>query len=336
MKIERFDRLALAHTPTPLEPMARLSEALKGPRLWVKRDDCTGLATGGNKIRKLEYLLAEAVRRGADTVLTPGAVQSNHVRQTAAAAARLGLHCHLLLEEDEQHHEHDYAHSGNVLIDRLCRARLHLYPEGADMDEAMEVLEKELEAAGKRTYAIPVGGSNARGALGYARCAKELWEQCKTEGFEPDLVVHASGSGGTQAGLIAGFAALGVDVPVLGVCVSRSGVEQKKKVLPLLKATLELLDVETPVPPERVRTNGNYVGKGFGSPTPEMVEAVQMVARLEGLLLDPEYTGKGMAGLIDLVRRGSLPAAGNVVFVHTGGAVTLFAYCALFDDVANA
>ncbi len=333
MQLEGIDRVELSHTPTPLEPMTRLSEALGGPRLWIKRDDCTGLASGGNKTRKLEYLLAEALELGADTVLTAGAVQSNHARQTAAAAARLGLDCQLLLEEAGAAGDADYAHSGNVLIDRLCRARVHLLPKDTDMEAALDTLANELRAEGKRPYAVPVGGSNARGALGYVRCAKELWEQSQNLGVDMDLVLHATGSAGTQAGLVAGFAGLGVEIPVLGVCVSRSATEQEDKVLTLARETLELLEVKAPLSRGRVRANGDYVGEGYGIPTAEMVAAVKLTARLEGILLDPVYTGKAMAGLIDLVQKSSFRETQNVVFLHTGGAVGLFAYRSSFDSI---
>ncbi|HSS63741.1 MAG TPA: D-cysteine desulfhydrase [Gammaproteobacteria bacterium] len=333
MRFDRFHRIPLAHIPTPLEPMPRMTEALSGPRFWIKRDDCTGLAGGGNKTRKLEYLLAEALELGAGSVLTPGAIQSNHARQTAAAAAKLGLECHLLLEEEVPRGDSDYARSGNILIDRLCRARIHLFPKDSDMETALDALEGEMRADGKRPYAIPVGGSSPRGSLGYVRCAKELLEQSRSLGVEVDLVVLASGSAGTQAGLLAGFAGLGVDIPVLGVCVSRSAPEQEDKVLALARKTLELLEVNAPFSPERVRANGDYVGEGYGVPTAEMIEAVTLTARMEGILLDPVYTGKAMAGLIDLARTGSLTDKRNVVFLHTGGAVGLFAYCSSFDAV---
>ncbi len=331
VRLERFRRVPLAHIPTPLEPLSRMSEALGGPRLWIKRDDCTGLASGGNKTRKLEYLLAEALELGADTVLTPGAVQSNHVRQTAAAAARLGLECHVLLEDEVRRDDAEYARSGNLLIDRLCGAHIHDYARGTDMQRALETLVDELRAAGRRPYAIPVGGSSAVGALGYVRCAKELLEQSETLGFDLDLVVHASGSAGTQAGLLAGFSAFGAEIPVLGICVSRSAGEQEEKVAGLLAETLDILETPAQFPREFVRANGDYVGEGYGIPTAEMISAVTLGARLEGLLLDPVYTGKAMAGLIDLVRNGSLGSAKNVVFLHTGGAVTLFAYRSLFE-----
>ena len=313
--------------------MPRMSEALAGPRLWVKRDDCTGLAGGGNKTRKLEYLLAEALDAGADCVLTTGALQSNHARQTAAAAAKLGLECHLMLEEEVNRTDADYRGSGNLLIDRLCRAHLHRYPGNSDMPLALETLAEKLRAEGRRPCVIPVGGSSARGALGYARCAQELLQQSRMLGIDLDLVVHASGSAGTQAGLIAGFAALGAEVPVLGICVSRPAAEQEEKVMGLVAETLHLLEVSAPFPRQRVRANGDYVGEGYGIPTPGMIDAVKLAARLEGLLLDPVYTGKAMAGLIDLVRKDALDKTKNVVFLHTGGAAALFAYRSTFEGV---
>ncbi len=311
--------------------MPRLSEALAGPRLWIKRDDCTGLAGGGNKTRKLEYLLAEALDAGADCVLTTGAIQSNHARQTAAAAAKLGLECHLLLEEEVNRTDADYGGSGNLLIDRLCRAHLHCFRRDTDMPLALETLANKLRAQGRRPYAIPVGGSSARGALGYVRCAQELLQQSRTLAIDVDLVVHASGSAGTQAGLLAGFAALGADIPVLGICVSRPAAEQEEKVMGLVAESLSLLEVSAPFPRRRVRANGDYVGEGYGIPTAGMIEAVRLGARLEGLLLDPVYTGKAMAGLIDLVQKGALDKASNVVFLHTGGAAALFAYRSTFE-----
>lgn len=332
LKLERFRRVPLAHVPTPLESMPRMSDALGGPRIWIKRDDCTGLASGGNKTRKLEYLLGQALEQGAGSVLTPGAVQSNHARQTAAAAAKLGLECHLLLEQEVQGMDPEYAGSGNVLVDRLCRAHLHLMPKGADMEAALAALETELRARGKRPFAIPVGGSSPRGSLGYARCAEELLEQSRSLGVEMDLLVVASGSAGTQAGLLAGFAALGVTTPVLGVCVSRSAEEQEEKVLALARETLDLLDAEATIAPRQVRANGDYVGEGYGLPTDAMTAAVKITARLEGILLDPVYTGKAMAGLIDLVEKGRLKNKRDVVFLHTGGSLGLFAYPSTFES----
>jgi L-cysteate sulfo-lyase len=329
--IDRFPRLRLAHLPTPLESMPALSRALGGPDLWIKRDDCTGLATGGNKTRKLEFLMAEAIEARADTVLTPGAVQSNHARQTAAAAAKLGMHCEILLEEARADGDEDYAGSGNILIDRVCNARIRRYPKDTDLVAEMAALAKSLREAGKRPYVIPAGGSNAVGALGYANCAAELLSQSRASGRDIDLVIHASGSAGTQAGLIAGFHALEANVPVLGICVGRAADAQEEMVRSLAEETLALLGTTAALPRERVQANGDYVGEGYGIPTAGMVEAVELVARSEGILLDPVYSGKAMAGLIDLLRTDRLEHYRNVVFLHTGGTVALFAYRSTFD-----
>jgi L-cysteate sulfo-lyase len=294
MKLSRFPRIRITHAPTPLEPMPRLTELLSGPNLWVKRDDCTGLASGGNKTRKLEYLMAEALAQKADVVLTQGATQSNHARQTAAIAAKLGMDCEILLEDRTQISAADYRESGNVLLDRLLGASLHHFPGGTDMEAALAARAEELRAQGRRPYAIPGGGSNPVGALGYVTCALELVEQANSLGLDIDCLVHATGSAGTQAGLVAGLAGCRSLIPVLAR--------------------------------ERVVANCDYVGAGYGLPTDGMLEALKIAARTEGLLLDPVYSGKGMAGLIDLIRKGHFRKGQNVVFVHTGGAVGLFGY----------
>ncbi len=326
MKLARFPRLRIAHAPTPLEPMKRLTELLGGPSLWIKRDDCTGLATGGNKTRKLEYLMADALAQGADTVITQGATQSNHARQTAAIAAKLGLACHLILEDRTGYRHEDYRHSGNVFLDRLYGAQLSEVPAGTDMDTAMATLADPLRAEGRRPYVIPGGGSNAIGALGYVTCALELVAQASDMGLAIDRLVTATGSAGTQAGLVAGLEGARAGIPVLGVSVRAPRAAQEDKVFQLAAQTAELLGVAGAVGREAVQANGDYVGEGYGVPTPGMIEAVTLLARTEGILLDPVYTGKAMAGLIDLVRRGELRRGQNVVFLHTGGAVGLFGY----------
>jgi len=326
MKLARFPRVRLTHAPTPLEPMPNLSRLLGGPNLWIKRDDCTGLATGGNKTRKLEYLMGEALERSADVVITQGATQSNHVRQTAAAAARLGMACEILLEDRTGFTHDDYQRSGNVLLDRLLGAPLTHFAAGTDMDAAMERRAEELRGEGKRPYVIPGGGSNPVGALGYVTCALELAEQANAIGLDIDLLVHATGSSGTQAGLLAGLEGARADIPVLGIGVRAPRQVQEDKVFALAQRTAELLGVGGAVARERVVANCDYVGAGYGVPTPGMIEALELVARTEGILLDPVYSGKGMAGLIDLVRKGELTEHENIVFLHTGGAVGLFGY----------
>jgi len=331
MHLARFPRLFFAHLPTPLEPLDRLSDALGGPRIWIKRDDCTGLGTGGNKTRKLEFLMGEAAAQGADTIITQGAQQTNHGRQTAAIAAKLGLRCIILLEQRVQSNDADYLRNGNVLLDRLYGAELREMAAGGDMNAAMEPVAEEARRAGGRPYCIPGGGSNTVGALGYANCALELTHQANESGLRIDHVVHATGSAGTQAGLVCGFAALTSHIPVLGIGVRAPKARQEENVHKLAEATAEKLGVKGGIAREAVIANCDYVGEGYGIPTPGMVEAVKLFARTESILLDPVYSGKGADGLIDLARKGHFAKGSNVVFLHTGGATGLFAYRQTFE-----
>ena len=326
MDLSLFPRIRLGHFPTPLEPMANLTTALGGPRLWVKRDDCTGLSTGGNKTRKLEYLMAEAVAARADVVITQGATQSNHARQTAAAAAKLGMKCHILLENRTGSTDPDYTDNGNVLLDRLHGATVERRPGGADMQREMEQVAEKLRADGLRPYVIPGGGSNPVGALGYVNAAFELVVQAASQGLKIDYLVHATGSSGTQAGLVAGLHAINSDIKLLGIGVRAPREKQETMVHDLACRTAEHMGLRGGVPREAVAANCDYVGPGYGLPTPGMLEAVELLARTEGLLLDPVYSGKGMAGLIDLIRKGHFQPKHNVVFLHTGGSVALFGY----------
>ena len=326
MLFSRYPRVRLAHLPTPLEPLERLSARLGGPRLLVKRDDCTGLATGGNKTRKLELLVGEALEQGADTLITVGAVQSNHVRQTAAAAARFGLHCEVLLERRVGGRPDTYEQTGNVQIDRLCGARIHFRDGGADMSVEAERLAGELAAQGRRPYVIPGGGSNPVGALGYAMAALEIVGQLAERGIVVDRIVHATGSTGTQAGLLAGLHAMNVRIPVLGICVSRPAAQQVPLVHDLALRTADRLGAAAPVPREAVLVDDRFVGPGYGVPAPGTIEALRMAAREEGLLLDPVYSGKAMAGLVALIREGAIASGETVLFIHTGGAAALPAY----------
>ena len=321
----RYPQVPLCHRPTPIEPMARLSARLGGPQLFIKRDDCTGLATGGNKTRKLEFLVGEPLGQGADMLVTQGAVQSNHVRQTAAAACRHGLKCHALLERRVPDRASIYEETGNVMLDRLFGTTIEFRPSGLDMNaEAMAVVE-QLRAAGHRPYFIPGGGSNATGALGYAVCAQEILQQCKSDGLAFDWLVMATGSTGTQAGLVAGLHALGSDLPVMGISVRQKHERQTNAVLALTQATLTKLEA-APIDASRILVDDGYVGEGYGIPAPSTLEAIELTARMEGVLLDPVYTGKGMAGLIGLIRQGFFKPSDRVLFLHTGGATALFAY----------
>ena len=333
MKLSTFPRIRITHGPTPLEFMPRLTDALGGPNLYIKRDDCTGLGTGGNKTRKLEFLMADALAQNADTIITQGATQSNHARQTVAIAAKMGLRCEILLEDRTGSKVDEYKHSGNVFLDRLYGAHVRELPGGADMNAAMEMRAGELRVKGRRPYIIPGGGSNPIGALGYVVCALEMVDQFNHLGLDVSCVVHATGSAGTQAGLLAGLQGTRSLIPVLGIGVRAAKEAQETNVFNLAVKTAELLGVPGAVARDSVVANCDYVGGGYGIPTPGMVEAVTMLARLEGILLDPVYSGKGMAGLIDLCRKGHFKKGENVVFVHTGGAVALYAYTQAFQDL---
>jgi len=329
---DQFPRVPLCHQPTPIEPLLRLTDELGGPRLFIKRDDCTGLATGGNKARKLEFLVGEAVKQGADVLVTQGAVQSNHVRQTAAAACKHGMKCVALLERRVPNRADEYEATGNVMLDRLFGAKLEFRPAGLDMNAEAESVAKRLAAEGHRPYFIPGGGSNVIGALGYAACAQEIVRQRRADGLAFQWIVTPTGSTGTHAGLVAGLHALGVDLPVMGISVRHKRDRQIAAVHALAQATAEKLGCG-PLPPERTLVDDGYVGDGYGIPAPSTLDAIVQTARTEGIVLDPVYTGKGMAGLIGLVRQGFFKPEDNVLFLHTGGSSALFAY---EDDFAGA
>jgi L-cysteate sulfo-lyase len=330
MNLARFNPVRFAHLPTPLEPMPRLTEALTtpgrgGPELWVKRDDCTGLAGGGNKTRKLEYLLGDALANDADTLVTQGAVQSNHVRQTAAAAAKFGLACEIILEHRTGSNAQDYNHNGNVLLDELLGAKLRTVAAGTDMNQALAEVAAEVAERGGRPYVIPGGGSNIIGALGYVECALELVAQANEAGIEIDRIVTATGSAGTHGGLVAGLAVMGADIPVLGIGVRAPKDVQEANVFKLAQDTAELLGHCDRVTRDMVVADCDFVGKGYGLVDEAVIEGLKLVARTEGLLLDPVYTGKAMKGLIALSQLGKFDGE-TVVFLHTGGAQGLFGY----------
>ena len=331
MDLTKFPRLRLGHLPTPLEPMPRLSALLGGPQLWIKRDDCTGLSSGGNKTRKLEFLMAEAMDQKADVVLTQGATQSNHARQTAAAAARLGLGCEILLEDRTGFKDESYRLNGNVLLDRLHGANVAVRPSGTDMNAALFELAEILKAQGRKPYVIPGGGSNEVGALGYVNAALEISSQCIEQGLTADHLVMATGSAGTQAGLVAGFKLSRSSIPVLGIGVRTPKAQQEANVFQLAARTAEFLGHPGVIEPEDVVANCDYVGAGYGLPTEGMVEALKLMAEYEGIVLDPVYSGKGMAGLIDLIRKGKFKKSENIIFLHTGGAAGLFGYPGIFE-----
>ncbi|KUL94187.1 hypothetical protein DK26_18545 [Bosea sp. WAO] len=326
-------RVELATLPTPLEQLTRLSRELRrhgpAPAIWIKRDDCTGFAGGGNKARKLEYLVAEALQQGADVLVTMGALQSNHARQTAAAAARHGLGCVLLLADAVADRSEAYHTNGNQLLDRIFGAQIRFLAAGEDgMAVAAETMSA-LAAQGRKPYFIPVGGSNALGSLAYREALLELAVQAREKGLGLDHLIVATGSGGTHAGILAGVEDAGLSCRVHGISVSRSAEEASGIVSVLVREIFELEGRQRGVK-AGLEIDDSHIGTGYGQPTTTMVEAVELVARTEGILLDPVYTGKAMAGLLALIRSGAIAPTESVVFWHTGGAPGLFAYPEVF------
>ena len=328
--IDRKRRVSLVHAPTPLAPLKGLTKLLGGPEIWIKRDDCTGLALGGNKSRKLEFLLAEARGLGADTVVTVGANQSNHVRMTAAAARVVGMESVSLLFPSE-----DRSVQGNLLLDRILGTEIVTLPF-AFQDSSLEKIDKEVDrttsrliAAGRKPYSIPAGGATPLGVLGYFRATEELAAQARREGCQIDAVVVPFGTGGTFAGILLGIDALRLDWQLYGISVAPEGAWEQCGVAPykqLAKDAAALLGLDFRLARERSRILYTWVGPAYGALTAECTDAILSLARSDGILLDPVYTGKAMAGLIGLVRTGRLVRGQTVVFLHTGGAPALFAH----------
>ncbi len=335
MDLARHPRCFLAHLPTPLERLDRLTAKLNGPEIWIKRDDCTGLSTGGNKTRKLEFLMAEAELAKAEMVITQGATQSNHARQTAAFAAKLGMRCHILLEDRRGSSDPNYNHNGNVLLDHLHGATTEMCEGGLDMNAELAKVAKRLGADGVKVYVIPGGGSNTTGALGYVNAALEMVHQFNERGLVVDHIVHATGSAGTQAGLITGLKAMNTRIPLLGIGVRAPKAVQEENVFKLAAATATKLGCADIVTRDDVVANCDYVGDGYGVPTESGLEAIRLFAELESILLDPVYSAKGAAGLIDMIRKGMFQEGERVVFLHTGGSAALFGYDAAFDFQAR-
>ena len=326
--LDLLPRTSLAHTPTPIERLNNLSGALGGGTLYVKRDDCTGLAMGGNKARQLEYYFGEALQQNADTVLITGAVQSNFVRMAAAGAAKLDLDCHIQLEERVGDTGADYRQSGNVLLDRLLGATIHTYPEGEDengADANLNRIADQLRAKGRRPYIIPLApGHPPLGALGYVRAASELVGQLKDLEDEIDDIFVASGSGSTHAGLLFGLRSLNWLKPVIGVCVRRDRTSQHHRISHRCEEIAALLKSDNPVKPEDIKITDETFEPGYGKLNDQTLEAIDLCARREGLLLDPVYTGKSMAACLNHVR--NQDESLSTLFIHTGGTPGLFGY----------
>lgn len=326
MNLSQFPRRRYTEGQTPLEFLPRFTEALGGPNVYIKRDDLLGLTSGGNKTRKLEFLVADALSRNADTLITCGAVQSNHCRLTLAAAVKEGLRCRLVLEERVPGSYKPEASGNNFLFRLLGVEKITVVPGGSDLSGAMQQVAQDLAKEGRKGYIIPGGGSNAIGATGYVACAQEIQDQIFEKNIRIDRILVASGSAGTHAGLVTGICGCNMNIPVVGVGVSRDPGDQEPIVFNLARETAERVGVKQEIPREAVVTFGDYWRPKYSVPNKKMVEAVNMTARTEGILLDPVYTGKAMAGLIGLSRSGYFKKGENVLFVHTGGSPGLYAY----------
>ncbi len=319
MLTEGCPRTPIAYLPTPIEPMPRLTAKLGGTQLWIKRDDQTGLATGGNKTRKLEFLVADALAKEADTLITCGSAQSNHARQTAAAAAKFGLACTLVLRGEEPPEDR-----GNLLLDRLLGADVVWAGDRPVMEQAEETVDR-LRVRGKQPYVIPVGGSNQIGALGYVAALEELLTQCTESGLHFDHIVFATSGGGTQAGMVVAAKARGYVGQILGISIDGPAEALQGNLAELSTATAKHLGLELSFTPEDFVVEDSYIGERYGIIGDLERDAIYTLARTEGILLDPVYTGPAFGGLLDLIRGGAFAPDDQVLFWHTGGTAGLFA-----------
>ena len=333
MTIEQFPRAKLSFWPTPIEHLGRLTRCLGGPDIFVKRDDVGSLAMAGNKLRKLEFLLGDALQSGCRTIVTSGALQSNHARLTAAVCAKLGLECHLVLKDEVPDRPPRYHESGNRFLDELLGAKLEIVRRSDSLSDAVTARSEAMTRQGRKPYVIALGGSTGIGSLGYVACADEIARQQQELGQQFSYIFLASGSGGTHAGLVVGARSAGLRADLVGVTVSRSVAEQLPIVLGLVQQTTSLLAVPAMDLEHAVRLDDSTYMPGYGLPNAATCEAVRLCAETEGLLLDPVYTGKAMAALISRIRSGGFKASDRILFVHTGGAPALFAYEEIFRHV---
>ena len=321
--LEKFERIKLGHFPTPIEHLKNVSQHLDGPNIFIKRDDCTGLATGGNKTRKLEFLIPDAIKNKAELIVTVGAIQSNHARQTAAACSLKGLKCLIILEQRLKDPPDAYMNSGNVFLNKLLGAEIMLCPKDQDILEYSTKVVEDIKSKGTNVYFIPGGGSNSIGALGYVECFNEILKENNKYNFTH--IVHATGSSGTQAGLLAGKKYFQSQLQIIGISVRHEKKIQEEKVYNEAKKTCEKLKCDV-LDRSEVVAYDDYVGSGYGEPTDGMIEATNLLAKKEAILLDPVYSGKGFAGLIGLINQKKFTKKDNILFIHTGGAVSLSAY----------
>lgn len=331
MNLAKFPRRGYLQHPTPLEPLKNFSKALGGNvNIWMKRDDLLPGCAGGNKTRKLDFSFADAIEKGADTVITCGAVQSNHCRLTLSWAVKESMDCHLVLEERVKGSYHSDASGNNFLFQVLGAKSITVVPGGSDMMKEMQKVADNVSSLGRKPYIIPGGASNAIGATGYVACAQELMQQLLWMSLNIDHIVVPSGSAGTHAGMVTGLQGSNAHIPVTGINVSRPKDVQEEIVYKLAVDTAERLGISQGVARDAVNCFDDYVGPGYSLPTEGMVEAVKLLASTEAILLDPVYSGKTMAGCIDLVRKGYFEGCKNILFLHTGGSPALYAYLETF------
>ena len=336
MQLSKYPRVKLIHSPTPLEYLENLTQHLNGPDIYIKRDDCTGLAFGGNKSRKLEFLIGDALKNKADVIITAGAVQSNHCRQTAAAATKFGMECIIVAKPSWSK-----EYNGNLFLDELLGAKLVLLEEDNEaldqggklsMEKTIENLMADLKTKGKNPYYIPVGGSNSIGSLGYISMTMELIAQANEMGIEIGSMVAASGSGGTQTGMILGADVEKSGIQTVGMAISSDATIVIPKLKDLCNQTSDYYELGLSYEEKDIIFNDNYIGEGYGIPSEEMIEAVKLLARKEGIILDPVYSGKAFAGMVDLIKKGYFDKSKAVVFIHTGGTPALFVYSDSFRE----
>lgn len=333
MNLARFKRFPLTHLPTPIQPLKRLTEYLGGLEIWIKRDDHTGLAIGGNKTRKLEFLVADALAKQADTLVSVGGIQSNHTRQTAAAAAAAGLRCELVQRRWVDWQDPMYEKTGNILLSRILGATVHIVPGSVTAEQGLSEVADRVIQNGGRPYLIPAGASDhPLGGLGYANCAAEIMQQANELELEFDYIVHATSSGSTQAGLVVGLLAQASGIKVIGIDVKAAHEQTKSVVLKIAQETARTVGLTQDVTPDMIWVEPGYAGPDYGLPTQQTIEAIRLMGRLEGILLDPVYEGKSMSGLIDMVKRGVFDKSDRILFMHLGGTPALHSYYGIFNE----
>ncbi|MCL2565442.1 MAG: D-cysteine desulfhydrase [Defluviitaleaceae bacterium] len=330
MNLSRFPRIRYTEGYTPIEKLDKLTKHLGGPNIYIKRDDLLGLAGGGNKTRKLEFLMADAKNSGADTIVTCGAVQSNHCRLTLAAAVREGMKCQFVLEQRVPGSYDEMAGGNNFLFKLMGIEAVHVVEGGSDILGKMNEVAEKLKAEGRKPYIVPGGGSNEIGALGYVSCAQEILAQLHEKSLKIDHIVVTSGSAGTHAGMLTGMIGANAGIPVTGIGINARLNIQLDRVYNLCQKVADKLELKNNIEREDVVVFEDYIGEGYSRKTDGMVEAIKLLASLEGILLDPVYTGKTMYGMMDLIKKGYFKDCENILFLHTGGAPALYHYTDYF------